>query len=61
MMTDSYDYFTRCESCIHFKSYYYDEYDADVWCEIFDGLKYENCEKYEKRIRGGYKYVERMC
>lgn len=50
MMTDSYDYFIRCESCIYFKSYCYDEYDADVWCEIFDELRYEDCEKYEKRL-----------
>lgn len=51
MMIDSYDYFTRCESCVYFKSYCYDEYDADVWCEIFDELRYEDCEKYEKRLK----------
>ena len=49
-MTDSYDYFIRCESCVYFKSYCYDEYDADVWCELFDELKYEDCEKYKKRL-----------
>lgn len=50
MMAYSYDYFTRCESCVYLKSYCYDEYDADVWCEIFDELRYDDCEKYEKRL-----------
>lgn len=43
-------YFDRCSHCVNFKSYYFDEYDADVWCEIFDELRYEDCEKYEKRL-----------
>lgn len=30
MMAYSYNYFTRCESCVYLKSYCYDEYDADV-------------------------------
>ena len=48
MMTDSYDYFNRCESCIHVKSYCFDEYDSDVWCEIFDEFKKGYCEKFER-------------
>ena len=48
-MTDNYDYFNRCEHCVHFKSYCFDEYDSDCYCLVFDEFKYEDCEKYEKR------------
>lgn len=30
MMIDSYDYFSRCESCAYFKSYCYDEFMCGV-------------------------------
>ena len=40
-------YFDRCSDCIYFKSYYFDEYDSDCWCSIFDGLKEDYCEKFK--------------
>lgn len=42
-------YFNRCSNCIHFKSYYFDEHDSDCWCEIFDELKEDYCEKFKFR------------
>ena len=40
-------YFDRCSDCIHFKSYYFDEYDADCWCFIFDEFKEDYCENFK--------------
>lgn len=40
-------YFDRCSDCVHFKSYYFDEYDSDLWCEIFDELKEGLCSKFK--------------
>lgn len=40
-------YFDRCSNCVHFKSYYFDEYDSDCWCVLFDDLKEDYCEKFE--------------
>lgn len=40
-------YFDRCSDCVHFKSYYFDEYDSDCWCEIFDELKEGLCSKFK--------------
>ena len=48
-LNDDYsEYFDRCSDCIHFKSYCFDEYDSDCWCSIFDELKEDYCEKFEK-------------
>lgn len=40
-------YFDRCSDCVHFKSYYFDEYDSDCWCEIFDEIKEGLCSKFK--------------
>lgn len=42
------DYFTRCEDCVNFKSYYFDEYDSDCYCSVFDEFKKGYCEKFER-------------
>lgn len=46
-------YFDRCSNCIHFKNYYFDEYDSDCWCSLFEELKEDYCEKFKECIRDG--------
>lgn len=47
---DNTAYFDRCSNCIHFKSYYFDDYDADCYCSVFDDLKKDYCKKFKKKV-----------
>lgn len=47
-LNDNYShYFDRCNDCTYFESYYFDEYDSDCWCSLFDELKENYCEKFK--------------
>lgn len=45
----------KCEECIHCKSYYFDEYDADTWCELekpyFTTFKEIKCKDFKKNSK----------
>ena len=46
------DTFDRCDDCEHHRSYYFDEYDADAWCNLEKDTDSECC--YSFRKKGGF-------
>jgi len=41
--------FARCDDCVNWRSYYFDEYDADAWCDLENNTEVECCYDFKKK------------
>lgn len=38
--------FDRCEKCVYWHSYYFDEWDSDCWCELELDSDIKDCVQF---------------